>query len=515
MLKKNNLILFLLLAVFFASLSWSFFVPLWHFPDEQAHWAHVQYLAEGGRPPLGKNNDLAEEILISEQILRVKRDGWGNNSFTYNPQFNIAYSDNLTGLREEEIINLPKETRNNFIKKEAATYNDLFYQISSFIYKIVYRQNLFTRVFAIRIFWLFCLAGTVWLAYLITQEVFPRKKFLAMTVAVMVGFQPMFMFVSSGITIDNLINFLYTALFFLSLKIFKKQNLLALIIFLLTFLLLLNTKNNSLISLSIFLPVIIYFLIKKKQFLPILLLIAVIAYLLSEPIRTFINLFASGQLPFFDHNQDNVLADYSLNQHFVWTLNHTYREVLPWFWGVFRWLSLTLPRWVNRIMMSLLLISGIGLIYNLVLVFKNKKIKKNWQILFIIYVFLIYFLALLVWDWSFFRAHNYSFGIQGRYYFPVIVPAMLLFAWGMERISKYLLVFLGSWFMVVNTIAFWRLVSSYYSVSSFSGFLTQASQYKPWFAKGDYLAGLLIIYYFSLIFFWFKYIKFFLKNGQK
>ena len=47
----------LLLATLFKEIIWSLFVPLWHTPDEQAHFGHVAYLAEGGQLPMGRNKD--------------------------------------------------------------------------------------------------------------------------------------------------------------------------------------------------------------------------------------------------------------------------------------------------------------------------------------------------------------------------------------------------------------------------------------------------------------------------
>ncbi|MBU1085378.1 hypothetical protein KKB06_03450, partial [Patescibacteria group bacterium] len=110
------------------------------------------------------------------------------------------------------------------------------------------------------------------------------------------------------------------------------------------------------------------------------------------------------------------------------------------------------------------------------------------------------FLILLIWDWSFFRSHNFSFGIQGRYYFPTIISHMSLLTLGIyqlgklfKKLQKPLLFLLSTLFIVINFIAFYHLISSYYDTSNLTAFINQASQYKPWFAKGYWLISALIL----------------------
>ncbi len=80
----------LLIATFFKGVIWSGVVPLWHFPDEQAHFAQLQNIAEGVK--LNKEGSTSEEIYISEKILGTERDERGNNRFTFHSEYNLAYS---------------------------------------------------------------------------------------------------------------------------------------------------------------------------------------------------------------------------------------------------------------------------------------------------------------------------------------------------------------------------------------------------------------------------------------
>ena len=97
----------LIIITLFKGLLWSLFIPMWHFPDEQAHFNHVAFNVE--RPNLinfGKGLDLNQEIAISEQLLGTYRDEQGNNSFTYHPEYNPEYSNSQQGTHEEQIKNL-------------------------------------------------------------------------------------------------------------------------------------------------------------------------------------------------------------------------------------------------------------------------------------------------------------------------------------------------------------------------------------------------------------------------
>ncbi|HBU21519.1 TPA: hypothetical protein DEB02_01085, partial [Candidatus Beckwithbacteria bacterium] len=134
-LKKSRVINVVWLAVVIKFLAWSLLVPLWHFPDEQAHFGHVAFIAEGGELTRhGRYPDMTEEIYTSLTILGTKRDEKGNNKFTFHPEYRLPYSDNLTGPQEEEIKSLPLSTRKNFVIRESAYYPHFFYQVSALVY---------------------------------------------------------------------------------------------------------------------------------------------------------------------------------------------------------------------------------------------------------------------------------------------------------------------------------------------------------------------------------------------
>ena len=314
--------------------------------------------------------------------------------------------------------------------------------------------------------------------------------------------QPMLSFVAAGVTSDNLHNLLFTAVIYFSLKIIGRSHLndwlgLALVLGLGVI-----NKQQFSIAFAVILPAIIYSLFQRpKQTLKFLLVLplSLLVALILAPDRTkhLLAIFFSGSLPYLTVTSGDklVLPDYPLSAHIIWTLKHTVAEVLPWYWGVFNWLGVTLPRWVNRVLMRLLVAAGLGLI-----IYFIKRKLADFKIIFIAWSALIYFILLLIWDWGFTRQNGFPFGFQGRYYFPVISSHLILLTLGIEQLVslinqhwvRSIMLLLICWFIFLQWQALYVVASSYYDVTGWQSFIVQASQYKPWFAKGWILSGVLI-----------------------
>src|SRR3972149_8479508 len=314
------LIKLIFLTLVLKGLSWALLVPLWHFPDEQAHFGHVAYIAEGGDlTKHGKAKDISEEIYTSLEILGTKRDEHGNNKFTYHPEYRLEYSDNLNGPREEEIKSLPLSSRGNFVITESAYYPHFYYQVSSLIYKFFYQADLFVRVFAVRIFWLPIHLLMVWLVYKSAKIIWPKSGLNQLGVTLLVAFQPMLSFVSAGVTSDNSHNLLFTAVIYFCLTILQKPRWWSFLGLTLTFGIGIINKQQFLVAFVVALPVLLWALVKhfKKVWrfylmLPLLIIVA----LVLAPTRTrhLVEIVLSGQLPYLTIKNASQLArpDYSV-----------------------------------------------------------------------------------------------------------------------------------------------------------------------------------------------------------
>ena len=503
----------LLISVFLAGTSWAAMVPLWQTPDEQAHFAQAQDLATlGYRPKTGFST--SQDIVLSEKYLGVFRDERGNNRFTYHPEYNIEYSNLAYGFYEKELMAMPVESRSIFAINEATGYPPLYYLYISAINKQFWSLDLISRVFLSR-------AATVLLSVGLGIAVFEIGKILfkqiyyAYVLAAMAVFQPMRMFAGSGVTSDALMNLIYPLSILLLLKADLRptwKNLIALILSLIA-LLLTKTQGVFLIFISVFfwLKVIID---RKNRVGPklisavVLLAIAAVVSIGIINRTAFRNIIPQWLLAnmFIPEVEDSgsLSSQPFLIDYIKTSAVDLYRQVLPWYWGVYRWLSLTLPLWVYRVIKIIIMASLIGLIAG----FKKIKIVANLKpFAWLIGSSLVYALGIYAWNLLFWRSKGFSFGIQGRYFFPNLPEHMAILLVGLLVLAplrfRRAIGFATVTLMVLfNWFSLWFLSQSYYgSIINYQTFFLRASQYKPWFFKTPLLEAWLGLGIFTSLWF--------------
>ncbi len=504
---KNHLIFFF--TVFLTGLIWLILVPIWHFPDEQAHFGQVAFMAEKGRNPRGNELDLTEEIYVSEKLLGTARDNLGNNKFTFHPEYKIEYTDSLTGKYEASIASLTKTSaKNTFVYQEAARYPQAYYIPASVIYKLFYQQELFARVFAVRFWSLVLFIITVYLTYKIGILLHPTDKLFAQVLTILVGFQPMMVFSNLGVNSDALGNLVFTAFIYYCLTLIKSEfNFKNIIILIGVSILSIYTKPQFIVIIPIILILFFFIYIRDHQKTPWPKIIIGSAVLLFIT-HLLLNLMRLGTVNLIIE----AVARFNL-ESFVkfskeYTLTHTISEVLPWYWGIYDWLGVTYPRSIHRIINRIVLAAIIGFIYWLIRsVWKRGWKKREVQcIYFMIIINIIFFLGLSVYDWYSWYTTKYQLGIQGRYYFPVISSHMViimigwysLFSWT-KKLRNISVLFLEISMITLNFVALYTISVTYYSLSTFGVFIRQVSQYKPWFVKGPVLVLLFILLFIALI----------------
>jgi len=503
----NRLIFLLLLAVFAKQIAWSVFVPLWQTPDEQAHYGQVNFTSELNINELTTQNQ-SKEIASSENFLGVMRDSLGNNRYTYHPEFNIPYSNSVTGIYENEIKRIPKLNRTEFVFKEATNYPPLYYRIAAGVNNLVKEGSLFDRVFAARILSGLILCAIVYFVFKTSRLI--KNNHEALVLAILVGWQPMLTFVHSGVTSDTLFNLLFTCLICVGIKIIAQgisvtKLLAALVIIILGFM----TKPQANIMVFAFFPSIVISLFKQgkikfnRQFIILLAVaLAVIIIGMHQILSQFL-LTGGIRIP----NTEGGLINLSVTplEHVQFTLNHTYREVLPWYWGVFRWLSLGLPDWLRQVTNLLTLTSFVGIILYLFNQFRRRTIDSQfWIVIYSLISIFVYFIAISIFDFGFRQSHGFSFGIQGRYFFPVIFPQMIIFLIGLQELVPFkwrsnLGKLLAMGMIGLSIGAFFWLVGSYYQLQ-WPVFFIQASQYKPVWIKFPINLLILLMYIISSAF---------------
>ena len=495
-----KLLKLLLISAFFNALSWTVLIPIWQYPDEQAHFAQVQNRAEAGGiiyPPF----DTSMEIILTEEALGTYRDGFGNNKYTYHPEFNIEYSNSRAGLVEESLRNLPLSARTEYIKKEATLNPPLYYSIGSYFYKAVNSESIFERVFALRLFSVILFMLLILTAYKTSQILFKKNNYLQYSLTALVAFMPMLVFSSTGILPDPLTNLLFSLTILISLLIIEKGIKFKYLFFAILIIIAGSlTRQQFLIALPIFISAIIFsFFIKRslKQ-LALLSFFILIIIMLGFTLPSLwyikqISLPEVGQIDlklFFANDFLNYLKTFALE---------TYNRTFAWYWGVYRWLSLTLPPIIYLIIKSIVLLGFIGIIIKIIKDIAKGNIKKDIYFYFLITASLIYIAIIVIWDYYFRLGHGFSFGIQGRYLFPLIIAHLSLLIIGLKTVLEtvygkyadigiYLVVLL---MMVFNLYTLFFVSGSYYDTSSIGNLINQASQYKAQFVKGNIIIFLI------------------------
>lgn len=268
------------------------------------------------------------------------------------------------------------------------------------------------------------------------------------------------------------------------------------------------TRQNFLISLFILPLVFSHQLIFNKQERQKIVLFA-----LSATVLLFIASFFLPALDFirrFDYpessgkNPLNPLFNLAFFDHLAWTLEHTFREVWPWYWGIYKWLSLALPHIIYQIINRLTLLAIVGLIIKLVWQVRKKELKKELPLLFLVSTVFIYFLLITIFDYQFRKNNGYSFGIQGRYFFPPVIAEMAVLLTGFwflfktfaKNYAKFFVFILVITFFVFNLVSQIVVAASYYDITSLQIFVNEASQYKPLVFKGNIL---ILIFSVSLL----------------
>ena len=514
-----KLLTLLLIAAFFNALVWILLIPIWQYPDEQAHFAQVQDLAELGYVP-AKGHDTSEEISISEKIFGTERDGFGNNRYTYHPEFNINYSENNIGPYEDYIESLSESSRTNLVKKEATHNPPLYYFSGSIFYKVFGWGDLFTRVYAVRVMSAILFLATVFVAYKIALLIY-KNKILQIVLPTLVAFKPMLIFASTGVLPDPLTNLLFALVVYLSLKILlhgvSKETILKVILVILFGVL---TRQQFLISLPIILTVIFYQIFKNRTQLQKYILPAILL-LLAGTLLTFLipqlSYLRNLSVPEIGRPDLGLLFNKSFIEHIKISLNQTYAQTLPWYWGVYRWLSFTLSPIVYQILNRIVLIAILGIVLRVVMTFTKRKITElDKALYFLIFSSFIYYVILIVWDYYFKLDNGFSFGLQGRYLFSLVVAHISIILIGLIAVFEFLFKNYAKWgylvlvasMIVFNDVSLFLVSSSYYSTSSVDMFIKQASQYKPELFKDDILLIIIVLTLTLQLFFILRLVKF-------
>lgn len=501
-MKKDYLVLFF--STLFILLGYLVATHPFEIPDEQSHFASTNFLVEEGRMPTPKDpKNLSVEEHKTERLFGIMSEG--QNKYSYHPEFRLEPTNTKIGKYEDKIksLNLP-ENRSTYTIHQAALYPPLYYWFASIFYRLAYSKDIISRLFATRFASLIISAFIPVIAYLIGNNIFKEKK-LARTLALLTLFFPMSTYIGVGINSDNLHNLLFGLAVLLSLQLIKlgpsKK---------------LSLQIGTIISLDL--------LTKPQAYIlfPIFFCAFIARWRLKEikdwlkhlPYIIFPILILAGwqEIPKFFANNPYVakISPFGGLAHFkIYTTSFfktLLTEMIVWYWGVFKWFGVIMPRFWWWTANRLLGLSFIGLALKLHQDFKAKKITYlSKVIIFSLLANLSYLLALFWFDWQFYQEYGRSLGMQARYFMPLLITQMSLMLIGLlqlgwnKKVKQLITTGLVIFFLGLHLTSLYTQLTSYYDLLPFTTFINQVSQYKPFFAKGSWWSLWIPLYFLGVI----------------
>ena len=183
----------LLAAVAIVGVAWALFTPPFHVPDEDAHLAYVQSLAEDRRQP-AEGERYSPEQRAAEDIARGR---W----IVERPSFRPAWSKGAELRFDAARATLPPGERTQPIASTQSDDPPLYYAYQAVPYEVV-GGSTFDRLFVMRLWSALLLLVTTTAAWLLAGEVFGRDRLLQLVTAGCVGLQPMVTFMSGAVNPD-------------------------------------------------------------------------------------------------------------------------------------------------------------------------------------------------------------------------------------------------------------------------------------------------------------------------
>lgn len=180
-------------------LAWSLIIPPFQVPDENAHYAYVQQVAERGTVP---------HVVVLEGPLSPREDQILGALLTFGI---VGHRENpapATQVQQEVIDGIAKQNLPGVGSGDALTATSnppLYYALEAIPYKLTPGGKVLDRLALMRMLSALMGAVTVLLVFLFLRELLPGSSWTWPAGALLVAFQPLFGFMSGGLNNDNLL----------------------------------------------------------------------------------------------------------------------------------------------------------------------------------------------------------------------------------------------------------------------------------------------------------------------
>ena len=179
--------------------AWSLVTPIFQAPDETAHAAYAQYVAERGRPPTG---DPGLKAASQEQRRLMRTLGFKQVEFRLDNRPLTTAADRK---RIRRVAEGPNERQGEGGYNFATNNPPLYYALEAVVYHASPSSNLTDRIHLMRLFSALLAGLTTIFVFLFCRELLPGSPWAWTVGALAVALLPQFANVAGGVNNDNLL----------------------------------------------------------------------------------------------------------------------------------------------------------------------------------------------------------------------------------------------------------------------------------------------------------------------
>jgi hypothetical protein len=446
--QERWLIGLLLVIMLVKGALWSLAFPLWQGPDEDDHYAVIQFIGENGRLPDEADVWLPDEVAFSRELADVGR-------LDYNPEQRQGWSSQPLGLREAEFDALPRTSRTSTETQVTAKLmhaTPLYYLLAAVPYRLVgYEQNLLVRMQVQRLFAVLLSSPIVLVAYLLVRLLFPNNQSLRLTIPILVTFHPQLTQMTAVISVDGFFFVLYALLIYFCVRVLRDGLDRKTAVFIgLTFAaaFLIKPTINGFVPL-VALVVVYDWWRRKGERWPVFWAAVVMNVIILPPAAWWMarswrlnqDLFYFNPVVEGHRIIQNPFYDYQFWPHMIDFYQSVWGGLFVTWWAHFGWVDTPLPPWVYHLLRVLTVLAIAGLAWKLGRGWGKRPSFPQWQAgqrmaplgvwLFLALTLLVPVLLLQVYDLTFWWEYGNGRGLQGRYWLGTVVPMLTFFVLGL------------------------------------------------------------------------------------
>jgi 4-amino-4-deoxy-L-arabinose transferase-like glycosyltransferase len=179
--------------------AWSLVTPIFQAPDETAHVAYAQYVAERGRPPSG---DPGLTAASQEQRRLMRTLGFKQVEFRLDNRPLTTAADRK---RIQRLAEWPNERRGEGGYNYATNNPPLYYALEAVVYRASPSSNLTDRIHLMRLFSALLAGLATIFVFLFCRQLLPGSPWAWTLGALAVALLPQFANVAGGLNNDNLL----------------------------------------------------------------------------------------------------------------------------------------------------------------------------------------------------------------------------------------------------------------------------------------------------------------------